>query len=126
MVKTDLVLVIDDEEPVREAVTDVLALADVETISAANGPLGIDLYRQRQTEISLVLLDLKMPVMSGEETLRGLKAINPDVKVVLSSGYNETEVTRQFAGLGVTGFLQKPYDIQGLLETVRKALEEHK
>jgi DNA-binding NtrC family response regulator len=67
-------------------------------------------------------LDLTMPVVSGEDALREIHAINPKVKVILSSGFNEVEAIRRFTGKGLAGFLQKPYTAQGLAEMVRNVL----
>jgi CheY-like chemotaxis protein len=72
--------------------------------------------------VSLVLLDMTMPVMSGEEAFRKLKQTRADVKVVLSSGYNETEVFRHFSEKGLAGFIQKPYTASELAEKVQAVL----
>ena len=61
--------------------------------------------------------------MDGEETFRQLRRIRPDVKTILSSGYNAQDVTNRFAGRGLAGFIQKPYRVRALLETVREVLE---
>ena len=73
--------------------------------------------------IALVLLDMTMPVMNGEAALRELKAIRPDVKVILSSGFNEAEVVRRFAGAGLSGFIQKPYTSSRLIDKIKRTLE---
>jgi DNA-binding NtrC family response regulator len=65
-----------------------------------------------------------MPVISGEDALRQIHAINPNVKVILSSGFNEVEAVRRFTGKGLAGFLQKPYTAQRLAEMVRRVIEE--
>jgi len=117
-----VVLVIDDEEPVREAVTDILEMDGLRVITAANGAAGIDVYRQRAAEIDVVLLDLSMPGLSGEQTFAGLRQIDPAVRVVLSSGYHQTEATRRFEGQGLIGFIQKPYDAATLIREVRRHL----
>ena len=72
--------------------------------------------------VSLVLLDLTMPVMSGEQTLRELQTIRPTVRVLLTSGYNEVEAMQRFAGKGLAGFIQKPYTSLALAEKVKDAL----
>ncbi len=117
-----VVLVIDDEQPVREAVTDILELEEVPVICAADGAQGVALYRQYAARISLVLLDLSMPGLSGEETLHQLQQINPEVRVVLSSGYSQAEISPRFDGEGLAGFIQKPYDVATLVSEVRRAL----
>jgi CheY-like chemotaxis protein len=67
-----------------------------------------------------VILDMTMPRMDGEETFRELKALDPDVKVILSSGYSEDEVTQKFAGKGLAGFIRKPYTLSLLREILEK------
>jgi two-component system, cell cycle sensor histidine kinase and response regulator CckA len=71
-----------------------------------------------------VLFDMTMPVMGGEEAFRNLKTIRGDVRVILSSGYNEVEAVRRFTGKGLAGFLQKPYSAGTLAEKVRAVLRE--
>jgi PAS domain S-box-containing protein len=116
------ILIIDDETAVCEAVKDILEMEDIEVLIANNGEVGIQVYEQHQTHIDLVLLDLSMPIMGGEETLYQLLSIDPEAKVILSSGYSESEITRRFIGSGLTGFLQKPYDSHKLLMTLQKHL----
>lgn len=116
------ILVIDDEEAVREAVTDILDLEDLPVLTANGGEEGVALYAQHCDEVALVILDLSMPGLSGQQTLLRLKEINPDVQVLLSSGYSRQEVNGLFANLGVAGFLQKPYNALRLLEIVKSHL----
>jgi len=115
----DVVLVIDDEEPVRDAVSDILGILDLEVITAANGRAGVEIFKAKADTVRLVLLDLSMPGLSGEETCMALREIRPDVPVLLSSGYSQTEVDRRLPHLEISGFLQKPYDMDRLLEAVR-------
>jgi len=118
-----LVLVIDDEESVREAVTDILEAAGYSVITALNGEAGLAVYRERQADVRLVLLDLSMPGLSGEATLHQLREINPKAVVLLSSGYHPSEVARRFSDYGSVGFLQKPYDVGTLIREVRRYIE---
>jgi CheY-like chemotaxis protein len=118
------VLVIDDEEPVRIAVSDILELDGWPVLTAPDGRAGIDLYRQRQADIGLIMLDLSMPGLNGEETFRELRQINADVHVLLSSGYSQDEVTARFADHGDVGFIQKPYDADQLLRQVKQYLTQ--
>ncbi len=122
MKQKQYILVIDDEEAVREAVTDILDLEDLPVLAANSGEEGVALYAQHHDEVGLVILDLSMPGLSGQQTLLRLKEINPDVQVLLSSGYSRQEVNGFFADLGVTGFLQKPYNALRLLEIVKSHL----
>jgi PAS domain S-box-containing protein len=117
-----LVLVIDDEAPVRDAVTDILELEGVTVLSAPDGRAGIELFRQRQTDIGLILLDLSMPGLNGEETLRELRQINAHVRVLLSSGYSQDEVAARFGDQSEVGFIQKPYDAERLVKEVKRQL----
>lgn len=114
------ILVIDDEEAVREAVFDILGFEGWRVLTAVDGPAGIELFKICYREVDLVLLDLSMPGMSGAETFQKLKEIEPEVKVILSSGFDEAEVTRHFVGAGLAGFLQKPYDMQHLVKKVKE------
>lgn len=112
-------LVIDDEQVVREVASQVLGGGGFRVHAAANGHDGIEIL-QRFPDIRLVLLDLTMPEMSGEETLHALRRINPDVPIVLSSGYVDAGSPRRLA----SAFLQKPYTAENLLQVVQAVLRE--
>jgi PAS domain S-box-containing protein len=116
------VLIVDDEEIVRVTAKHTLERYGYRILVANNGVTALEAYRDQLERIGLVLLDLTMPMMSGEETLRRLQILNPNVKVLLSSGYNEIEAVERFAGKGLAGFIQKPYTATGLAEKVREAL----
>jgi signal transduction histidine kinase len=119
---TGTVLVIDDEEIVRRTARATLERFGYSVLEAENGELGVSLFRERSRDIAVVLLDMTMPVMSGEEAFRHLRSIRQDVKVILSSGYNEVEAVRRFTGKGLAGFLQKPYTGTKLAEKIRSIL----
>ena len=121
---SETVLVVDDEEIVRLTATSALERYGYTVLQARDGAEAIELFRSKPDSIALVLLDLTMPVMSGEETLRQLKFLKPSVKVVLSSGYNEVEAVRHFTGKGLAGFIQKPYAALSLVTRVRMALDD--
>ncbi len=116
------VLFIDDEQIVRQTAKSMLERYGYRVFLAENGKDGVDLFRIIADRISLVILDMTMPVMSGEETLRHLKRIQPEVRVLLSSGYNAADAVRRFAGTGLAGFVQKPYSAVQLAHSVRAAL----
>jgi PAS domain S-box-containing protein len=116
-----VVLVIDDEQPVREAVTDILAMEGIEVMTAATAQTGITLYQQHQSQITLVLLDLSLPDLRGEAVFARLQQINPHVRVILSSGYSESEAIQGF-GNGLVAFLQKPYSLDTLVEVISQNL----
>jgi PAS domain S-box-containing protein len=117
-----LIMVIDDEEPVRDAVTDILDLEGLSVLTAPDGQAGIELYRDRQADIDLIVLDLSMPGLTGEETFRKLRQINPQVRIMLSSGYSHDEVISRFAGQREVAFIQKPYDASQLVAEVKRQL----
>ena len=103
-----LVLVVDDENMVQEAARRTLERAGYTVISASDGASALDLLERHRDRIRLVILDMTMPGLSGEETLEQMRSICPDVPVVLSSGYGETLVTERF-GSRIDAFLPKPY-----------------
>ncbi len=117
-----VILVVDDDETVRTVTRRMLEQAGHTVLVAADGHQALDVYRQRPG-IDLVLLDMTMPRMDGEETFRELRRVDPGVRVILTSGYNEQDATERFAGKGLAGFIQKPYRPQDLLEKVRAALQ---
>ena len=119
------VLIVDDEPDVRQVVTDMLEDVGVRILVAENGEEGLELYRSKWSEIDLVLLDLSMPGMGGKETFKRMKAINANAKVVLTSGYSETEVTDDLKALGLTGFIQKPYRYDRLKDTIVRYIIGH-
>jgi PAS domain S-box-containing protein len=117
-----LVLVIDDESIVRRVAASGLKKYGYAVVTAENGREGVERFRALHAELKLVILDMTMPVMSGEEALDLIRGINPGVPVILSSGHSETEAVRRFAGKGLAGFLQKPYTAAGLAEKVQSVL----
>ena len=117
-----VVLVVDDEELVRELAKNVLEMRGYTVLLAESGQAALEVYRRHGEEIGLVILDLSMPNLNGRETLVELRKVRRDVKVILSSGYSEGEAMRGFAGMAVSGFLQKPYHVGKIVEKVRLAL----
>lgn len=117
---TGLILVIDDEEPIRQAVVDILAFSGMEALTAASGDAGIALFRERADDIQLVLLDLSMPGMSGSQTLRELQQLAPDLPVIVSSGHDRSEAVKRLGTPWKVEFLQKPYSVDTLLDSVMK------
>jgi len=113
-----MILVIDDERPVLEAVQDILELHGFQVLRAENGRFGLDLYQAHQQTIDLVLLDWSMPEMNGSETFAALREFDPNVRVILSSGYSEMETTDNLRSEQLVGYLQKPYSLTTLAETI--------
>jgi PAS domain S-box-containing protein len=118
------VLVVDDEETIRETASAMLEAMGFATLTAADGEEGVAVYREHCDEIVAVLLDMTMPRLDGKACFRELRRVNPGVRVILSSGYNEQDATSRFAGQGLAGFIQKPYAPEALREALRKVFEE--
>ncbi len=116
------VLVIDDEPIVRSMAEQVLTAGGYRVLTAADGHEGIRQFTAHDGEVTLILLDMTMPGMGGEEVFGILKSLRDDVRVLLSSGYDEQEVTQKFEGPGPAGFIQKPYRPSDLLAKVQDVL----
>ncbi len=116
------VLVVDDEEGVRKVVKMILEEYGFAIDTAEDGWAGIEAFKKHTHEIVAVILDLTMPRLDGLKTFQELRRLNPEVKVILSSGYSEEEAVSRFVGEGLAGFIQKPYNAIGLLEKMRQIL----
>ena len=116
------ILFIDDELLVRNIGTDMLSELGFSTICAQNGVEALELFDQHRHEIVAVILDLTMPEMDGIATFRELKKRSPDLQVILASGYNEQEATRDFVGRGLAAFIQKPFVMSELERILHKVL----
>jgi CheY-like chemotaxis protein len=119
----ETVLVIDDEEIICNLTRTALERHGFKVLTAENGKVGVEILRQHGDLISLVVLDLLMPVMAGEEALSIIQEIKPEVPVILSSGFDETEASRRFGGRKLAGFIQKPYDVERLIVAVNSTLQ---
>jgi CheY-like chemotaxis protein len=116
------VLVVDDEEIVCKTAELMLRNQGYQVIVAENGYQAVEQFGKLEGRLMLVLLDMTMPGMSGEETFRRFKAVRADVPVIVCSGFGEAEAIRRFGGLGVAGFIQKPYTLQTLTEKIQAVL----
>jgi len=117
------ILIVDDEAMIRETAAIMLEDLGFTTITAADGLDGVAAYQQHQQDIVAVLLDMTMPRLDGEGCFRELRQINPDVQVILSSGYNEQDATGHFSGKGLAGFVQKPYHPDALRDAMRQLMQ---
>lgn len=117
---TGTVLVVDDEEYVRVLSQRMLSRLGYEVLLAAGGRQAVELFRSRHDQIDTVMLDLVMPEMDGQQVYEQFVAIDPEVPVVLTSGYHEQEIASRFAGAGIRGFLQKPYVVADLADVLAK------
>ncbi len=115
------VLVVDDDETVRTVTRRILERSGFTVLLAAHGVEALQVYRTTPG-IALVILDMTMPHMDGEECFRELRHLDPTVRVLLTSGYNEQDATDRFVGKGLAGFIQKPYRPADLLSKVEEVL----
>jgi PAS domain S-box-containing protein len=118
------VLVVDDEAVVREVARQSLEKQGFRVLVADSGPAAIEILRSAADTIRVVVLDLSMPGMSGEEALPRLRQIRPELDIIVSSGYSETETLRLFNGARVSGFIQKPYRPQDLAGEIKAVLAQ--
>ncbi len=121
--QTGRVLIVDDEEMVREVTRSALEAAGLTVLCAADGVAGYELFRRHRAEIDLVLLDLTMPRMNGRVAAEKIRAIAPAVPVLLMSGFDEQDAMKRFTGEGLAGFVQKPFLPGALLEQIRAVLD---
>jgi CheY-like chemotaxis protein len=112
------ILLVDDEGSLIDLVKQMLEHLGFTALTAADGLLAVELYRERGKEIDLVLMDLTMPHMDGAEAFGELRRLNPDVRIVLASGYSHEDVASRFGGKGLDGILQKPYTLVKLRESL--------
>jgi len=110
------ILLVDDEEVVLDVGTMMLEKIGYQVLGARNSAEAVEIFKQN--EIDLVLLDLKLPDESGAETFKKIRAIDPDARVILSTGYNETQEVFELMDLGCRGMLQKPFSLERLFEKV--------
>ncbi|RLL51747.1 response regulator [Mariprofundus sp. EBB-1] len=116
------VLLVDDDEMLREIGTLILEEIDINVITAINGIDAIELFQQHQDHIDMVLLDLTMPKMGGIECLKRLRALAPELEVLICSGYTEAEVKALFYNDSRLSFIQKPYQLNAMEDKVRHIL----
>jgi two-component system cell cycle sensor histidine kinase/response regulator CckA len=116
------ILLVDDQDTVREVANDMLEALGYEVITAADGMEGISRYRELWREIDLVILDMVMPNLSGGDCFRRMKEINPKARVVLSSGYSMDGAIQEVMNEGILAFIQKPYRMEELSRVVGTAV----
>ena len=114
------ILLVDDEETIRSVASEMLREMGFNVLTAVDGKEALQLYQSRKDEIALVLMDLNMPRLNGEEAFHEMRRMNAKVRVILSSGFSEQEVTRKFLGQGLAGFVQKPYTLSTLREAMSR------
>ncbi len=117
------ILVIDDEAVVRQLARNALERSGYEVVLVENGTQAVDLFEENAMDFDLIVLDLSMPGMSGAETLPHLRRKRPEIPVLVTSGYPESQTMEIFAGQKVAGFLQKPFSSQALVSRISETLD---
>ena len=116
------ILVVDDDETVRAVASRMVERFGFKAMTASDGREGVEKYRAHLADITAVLMDLTMPHLDGESAFRELRRLDPDVRVVLMSGFNEQDAINRFTGKGLAGFVQKPFKPDLLRRKIKEAL----
>jgi two-component system cell cycle sensor histidine kinase/response regulator CckA len=119
----ETILIIDDEETILRVSRELLTMLGYNVLAAKSGKEALDIFEERHGEVDLVILDMIMPDVGGEEIFRLLKAVKPDIRVILSSGYSMNGQAKKILDKGCKAFLQKPFNIDELSQKIRYALE---
>ena len=112
-------LVVDDEPVVRQIAEVILESAGFTVLTAVNGQQGVEMFRDHADEISVVILDVMMPVMGGEQAYDEMQAIDDSIPIIFVSGYNDSKTANLFVGRESAGFIQKPFGLDSFIETLR-------
>ena len=112
------ILVVEDERLMRRLLERILCTNDTSVLLAADGQEAVDIYRDHKWEISVVLLDLGLPKLSGWEVFKNLKQQNPNVCVIVASGYLDPDLKSRMHDAGVQYFIEKPYKLDELISTL--------
>ncbi len=114
------ILIIDDDENILHTLETVLQEAGYEVLATADGPQGIELFKEKAPD--LVLLDLALPSISGLEVLKKIRELDTEAKVLIITGYGSEESSRVAVRYGAVGFLTKPVGVNALLQEIRSAI----
>lgn len=121
-VSSHTILVVDDEEPVRHICRMILEQHGMNVLTADNGESALEIFKENQDVVNVILLDMMMPHMSGEEALKMLRGVNDNIRVILSSGFSENDL---MPGMEIrpNAFIQKPFLPEELVKKVREVVE---
>lgn len=117
-----LILVVDDEEIIRKTAANILKECGYDVVTAENGSSGLSIFRDRFKEICAVLLDMAMPGLSGQEVYAEMRKIDPNVRVLLASGFRQDSRIEESLKMGINGYIQKPYSMIELSVMVKKII----
>ncbi len=121
---TETILVVDDEDRIRELARRILAQAGYTILEARNGREALEIYNKQRSDIALVILDLIMPHMGGPQCLEELLKLNPGIKVIISSGFAAQNQMKDLLATQARGVVKKPFQLSEFLRTVRRVLDE--
>ncbi|MFZ0448586.1 MAG: PAS domain S-box protein [Desulfatiglandaceae bacterium] len=119
----ETILLVDDEESLRQLGKELLRRFGYTVITATDGETAIETWKEKREVIALVILDLVMPGMGGKQSLEALLEMDPGLKVVIASGYSVNGRTKEALDAGARGFIRKPYEIREVLKVIRKVLD---
>ena len=119
---SETILLVDDEEMIIDVGAQILKKLGYEVVTARHGKEALEVYRQNSQRVAIVILDLIMPQMSGGETYDKLKEMDPNLKVLLSSGYSVDGQATDILNRGCDGFIQKPFTLKNLSEKLRQII----
>jgi two-component system cell cycle sensor histidine kinase/response regulator CckA len=121
---TETILLVDDDNAVRELGEEMLRRFGYSVIAAADGEKALEIYREKQEYISLVILDLIMPGMGGHKCLEEILRVDHSQSVVIASGYSVADPTNEALKSGAKGYIKKPYEIGQMLKVIRQVLDQ--
>ncbi len=121
---TETILLVDDEELIRDLGERILSKVGYKVLTAGNGLEALEVYRKKKPEVSLVILDLIMPEMGGDRCLEEFLKIDPGAKVLIASGYSAKGRTEDLIQAGAKGFIGKPFTKNAMLKAIRRVLDE--
>jgi PAS domain S-box-containing protein len=119
----ETVLIIEDEEMLRSLAKGILVSKGYTVLTAEDGMQGVELYRNHQKEIAVVLSDIGLPILGGHDVFRNIRAINPKAKIIFASGYFDPETKSEMFKAGLKNFIQKPYMHDEVLRKIREAID---
>lgn len=119
----ETILVVDDEESMKALLSAVFKEKGYTVITASDGEEALEVYKQRHEDIDIVLTDMGLPKLGGEDVVKGIKKINKDARIIVASGYFERELKSGLVKSGVKDFVQKPYLPDEILQIVREVLD---
>ena len=120
----ETILVVDDDEMIRDLAVEMLSQSSYTVLTAPDGETAIEVFRNENTRIALVILDLIMPGMDGKRCLYELLRVNPEARIIIASGYVSQELGTEILEVGAKGHVGKPYHLASMLKVVRTILDE--